>query len=332
MIEDSDHFALVIPTYEGTPFLRRTLDYLREIAFPGLVVLADDSSGAHREFAAAAPQAYPELWLEHHAFDHGTRFLTKLAETLKRLSARYVMLCAQDDFVVTEGIEAVLAAFDADRGLSVARGRVGRFRIKRIRDGGAERVNVQLLQHPMREYADADAAQRVIAMVADYSATLYSVHRRELLVEALEATERQTRNVIFFQYLWSCINAAQGRIACVDALFYVRQAHVGSWAAKLQDDYEHWPLLVASPDYSKHFLEFRAAVGGLLDADGDGGAARMKQFDRAYVELVRRALSAASVPNPGDDAFFRRLSDRTSAEGARLGSIVAFCQRYPDTC
>jgi glycosyltransferase domain-containing protein len=332
VIEDSDHFALVIPTYEGTPFLRRTLDYLREIAFPGLVVLADDSSGAHREFAAAAPGAYPELWLEHHAFDHGTRFLVKLAETLKRLPARYVMLCAQDDFPVTEGIEAVLAAFDADAGLSVARGRVGRFRIKRTREGDAERFNVQLLQHPMRAYTEPDAAQRVLAMVADYSATLYSVHRRELLIEALEATERQTRNVIFFQYLWSCINAAQGRIACIDELFYVRQAHAESWAAKLQNDYEHWPLLIASPDYSTHFLAFRAAVAGLLDATAEGGAARMQQFDRAYVELVRRGLFSAGAPNPGDEAFFRRLSDRGTEDGARLGAIVAFCQRYPETC
>ena len=332
MIEESDRFALVIPTYEGTPFLRRTLDYLREIAFPGLVVLADDSSGAHREFAAAAPDAYPELWLEHHAFDHGTRFLVKLAETLKRLSSRYVMLCAQDDFAVPEGIEAVLAAFDADAGLSVARGRVGRFRFRRVRDGGAERTSVELVQHPMRAYADPDPAQRVLAMVADYSATLYSVHRRELLIEALEATERQTKNVVFFQYLWSCINAAQGRIACVEPMFYVRQAHTGSWAARLHDDYEHWPLLIASPDYSRHFGAFRDAIAGLLDAQGEPGATRMKDFDRAYVHLVRRALVGSGPSNPGDDAFLRRLSDRGSAEGARLNAIVAFCQRYPDTC
>jgi hypothetical protein len=36
-------FSLVIPTFEGTPFLKRTLDYFRHVSFKGKIVLSDNS-------------------------------------------------------------------------------------------------------------------------------------------------------------------------------------------------------------------------------------------------------------------------------------------------
>jgi hypothetical protein len=57
---DPGRFALIIPTYEGTAFLRRTLDYFGALGYPGRLVLADDSSGSHRSFAESAAGLYPE--------------------------------------------------------------------------------------------------------------------------------------------------------------------------------------------------------------------------------------------------------------------------------
>jgi glycosyltransferase domain-containing protein len=329
VIEDSDDFALVMPTYEGTPFLRRTLDHLKSIAYPGLVVISDDSSGEHRAFAAAAPEAYPELWLEVHAYPHGTRFLPKLCATLERVPARYVMLCAQDDFVVPEALEQLVAALDADDTLAAIRGRVARFSLARSPDGGAARV--ELHRHPMREYLDADPARRVLDMVRDFAPALYSVHRRSRFLAALATAEARAPNVIFFQYLASCVTARQGGIGCLDLLYYVRQGHARSWAATLQRDYEHWPLLIASPDYSRHFGAFRAAMLDLLARDDGTSAVTGEAFDEAYVELARRSLCGAGKPNPREDAFFARLSDRATPEGRTLAGVVDFCLRYPET-
>jgi glycosyltransferase domain-containing protein len=328
-IEDPDCFVLVVPTLDGTPFLRRTLEHLREIGYPGLIVIADDSSGPHRTFVAAVPAAFPELWLEVHEYAPGTRFLPKLLATFERLRSRYVMLCAQDDFVVPAGLEALVAALDGDPGLVAARGRVARFSLHRTGPEGAARV--ELHRHPMREYLDADPVRRVLDHVRDFAPALYSVHRRDAFARSLRLTDERTQNVIFFQYLSSCITAFLGRIECLDTLYYVRQRHAQSWAARLGRDYEHWPRLIAAPGYSRYYQEFRQAVLELLgqrDADADAlGTA----LDDAYVELVRRSLCNVGAPNAREDAFFARLSERDTPERAQLAAVVDFCLKYPET-
>src|SRR5262245_66084218 len=165
LIEAENVFSLVIPTYEGTPFLRRCLEYLQTVAFRGRVVLAGDSSGDDRAFVESAAASYPELWLDIHRFDHGTPFLDKLRRALDELPSRFVMLCGQDDFVVPEGVERVVRSLDADAGLSCARGRVARFQLKRkagATSGGADRVRIEVQQHPMLPYGAARPVDRVL--------------------------------------------------------------------------------------------------------------------------------------------------------------------------
>ena len=62
LIEDPLKFALVIPTYEGTAFLRRCLDYLDSVGYPGQIVLSDDSSG---ESNSTAPRTARRTHTDH---------------------------------------------------------------------------------------------------------------------------------------------------------------------------------------------------------------------------------------------------------------------------
>src|SRR6185503_6646916 len=262
LIEDPGVFSLVIPTWQGTPFLRRCLDYLKAERYAGHLLLSDDSSGEHRAFVASCPERYPELRIELHCYEPGTRFLVKLARSLEKIKARYAMLCGQDDFIVLQGVEKTLLALRADPALACARGRVARFHVNRAADGRAE--SVKFMHHNMRAYREPTAVERVLAHLRAYTSTLYSVHRREDLIDSFQRTERATQNVIFYQYLSSCIVAARGQVAVVEDMFLVRQAHDGSWASNLRGNYEHWPLLITSPHYAIYYQEFRSALLELL--------------------------------------------------------------------
>src|SRR6185369_4479508 len=102
-IDDPTLFSVVIPTFEGTPFLERTLDYFRDLAFKGRIVLADNSSGEHRKFVAACAGKYPALKLEVLAYPETIRFLDKLTATLEKIDSQFVLLHAHDDFMVPQG-------------------------------------------------------------------------------------------------------------------------------------------------------------------------------------------------------------------------------------
>ena len=334
LVEDPACFALVVPTYQGTPFLRRLLEFLRSERYLGLIVLSDNSSGEHRDFVASCPARYAELWLEVQAYEPGVGFLDKLVRTFERLEARFVMLCGQDDFVVPEGVESLLQSLDADTGLSCARGRVARFHLRPVpHEGTARAAAVEFNKHPMLGYEQGSPVQRVLAHMRAYTSTLYSVHRRKLLIESFRATDRATRNVVFWQYLSSCITVALGRVACLDELFLARQIHGRSWSARLNGDREHWPLLVTSPLYSTYYAEFRDGLAAFLcERLSCGPAAAVgAQIDDAFGALISRAFCRTSHSDPGNDAFFRRLQEGGSAENARVNALASFALPHVET-
>jgi glycosyltransferase domain-containing protein len=330
---DSDRFSLVIPTYQGTPFLRRCLEYLTRIGFLGHVVLADDSCGEHRSFVESCPAAYPELWLDLCSFDHGTQFLTKVRRTLEQLPADYVMLCGHDDFIVPEALENIAALLENDSELVAAHGRVARFML-RVTESSAQKreLTLETFYHPMHAYLEETATDRVLAHLRHYGATLYSLHRRTKLIEALRATEETTRNVIFFQYLSSCLTVGLGKVACTDDVYLARQVHSRSWAATLQDDYEHLPLLLTSPDYSRYYGEFRDRLLRTLGPEPAQQAEGLgRQIDTAFLDLLRKGFCRVIQPSAQEQAFFERLNAPGSEENRRLQSIAEFAANYPDT-
>ena len=323
-IHDPALFSLVVPTFEGTRFLRRLLDYLARERFEGSIVLSDNSSGEHRDYVASCARAHPDLDIDVHLYPHDVRFLDKLADTLSKVDSRFVMLHAHDDFMVADGVNRCVEFLANHPEYCVARGRVAMLEIDWRADGA---TTASLVPHPMRGYEADDPAERVLEHMQSYAPTFYSVHERRQLIESFAATARATDNVIFFQYLSSCLSVYRGKVWCSDDLFYVRQGHAGSWSGTLRrGDYEHWPMLITSPDFSRYYQEFRAALCALL-----GGDAMGERIDRAAVALISRGLCGAGGDHPEEARFLKRLQEPGSREHGIVAAIVAFATAYPDT-
>jgi len=332
-IDDAHCFALLIPTYQGTPFLRRLLDFLEAEQYPGHIVLSDNSSGEHRTFVESCQARYAQLWLDVQCYDFDIGFLDKLARTLERIEARNVMLCGQDDYVVAPAVEKLLDVIEADPGLACVRGRVARFLLRPDGQEAAQpSARVHLNNYPMLAYEDPDPVRRVLAHMHAYTSTLYSLHRRTQLLECFRYTDTATRNVIFWQYLSSCVTVALGRVACLDEMFLARQIHAQSWSATALD-HEHWPLLVTSPSYSAYYQAFRAALIAFLvehaGAADDGSLGEC--IDHAFVDLVRRAFCGRSQSDAANKAFFARLQTAGTVEEQFMTRATQFTLRYRDT-
>jgi glycosyltransferase domain-containing protein len=333
LIEDASCFALLIPTYQGTPFVRRLLEFLEAESYPGYVVLSDNSSGEHREFVESCPRRFAGLWLDVHGYDFNIGFLDKLARTMEKLEARNVMICGQDDYVVTATLEKLLQLIEADHGLACVRGRVARFLLRPVEQEGRQHAaKVHLNNYPMLPYEDPDPVKRVLQHMRAYTSTLYSLHRRTQLLECFRFTDAATRNIVFWQYLSSCVTVASGRVACLDEMFLARQIHARSWSATSKDN-EHWPLLVTSPRYSGYYLGFRNALVDFLTRqagsaqDGSLGAA----IDQAFLALFKRVFCSTSQSDPANKAFFTRLQTAGTAEEKHMTRITQFTLPYRDT-
>jgi len=331
LIEDPDVFTLILLNRDGTPFLRRALDYLQRVRYPGQVLICDSSHPGHAEFVAGSQAAYPDLWLELALHPPATGFFDKLEMTLDRLTSEHVMLCANDDFVVVDGLEHAVAALVADPGLSCARGRSVMFElIPPTAPGGA--AGVELSLYPMRSYPQEDGRGRMLDFVANYSTTLYSAQRRQLLLENIRYTPAQTQNTIFWQYLFSSVTAVQGRILCLDEPFYIRQGRGESESGRLRrDSYEHWPLFITAPDFSREYQNFRRALLAFLAARAGSAAPDGAALDRAAVGLMHRGFCGREYDNAADLAFYQRSRADGTPENTLLREITQFAAAYPDT-
>jgi glycosyltransferase domain-containing protein len=327
-------FSVLVPTFNGTRYVRRMLDYFRQISFKGQIVLSDNSTGEHRAFVDGCEVSYPELNIVKFLFAENIRFLDKLVATLEKLDSQFVMLHAHDDFLIPASVEGCVGFLQEHTDYSVARGRVAMFALERAGAAEAAPVSVALVPHPMRGYEHPDPFERVIAHVERFAPTFYSVHRRASLIESFRFTEEATKNVIFFQYLSSCLAVLAGRVWCSDELFYVRQGHADSWSGRLNNgrDHEHWPMLITSPHFSNYYQQFRAALLQRLIEYTSGSAETVAQrLDLAAVSLFKRGFCGQDADNPGEVRFLKNLNDQGTREYAGLASIVDFVVAYPDT-
>jgi len=334
LIEDSKTFALILLNRDGTPYLRRALDYLKRVEYPGQIVICDSSHPEHAGFVAGSQAAYPDLWIELATFPDTVEFFDKLEATLDRLPAEHAMLCANDDFVIPDVLERCVAALSSDTSLSCARGRSVMFQLVRQPDpGGDSNVGVGLSLYPMRSYMHAGCIERTLEFLRNYSTTMHSVHHRALLLENVRYTGAHSGNLIFFQYLFSAISAVQGRILCLDEPFYIRQGRADSMSAQMRRaSYEHWPLLITSPDFSRFYGEFRQAVLDFVAARvGETPPTLPLDFDVAAVGLMRRGFCGKEFDNPEEVKFFERAGANSTRENTLIREITQFAVGYPDT-
>ena len=332
LIGDPNAFSVVLPTFQGGQFVPRLLDYLSERDFPATIHISDDSSGPDRAFIESCVQRYPRLRIVLDLYPHPTPFVAKLVGTLRKVESRFVMLQAQDDFPVPNGVEACVRYLQEHSEFSVARGRIARFFLGRGAEP-ASSVNLTLIPHPMRSYLQGSPVERVIDHLKHYASTLYSVHRTESLREAFEYTADQMQHVIFFQYLSSALTVIKGKVWCGQELFYVRQNHVESWGAKAKrDDRDHWPHLLVAPDFSARYAEFRASLAqALATATGEPAQSLHASLDAAAVQLMVRSLCGRALEDADEDRFMGRLKTAGTLERTELENIVQFVTRYAET-
>jgi glycosyltransferase domain-containing protein len=331
LIDDPRVFTLIVPNHDGAAFLRRLLDYYEAEGYRGALTVADSSPPDRQTQVRDCVAAHPALRIDLQTHPPEISFFDKLGATLARLPSRIVMVCANDDYVMFDALERCVARLEEDAGLAVARGRHTMFELQRAADAGAAPV-LKLHTYPMRSYDAEDPLERLLGFVNQYSTTFNSVHRRDLLLEAARVTVAGSENRIFVQYLLSAVAAAQGRIACLDDLFYVRQGHAKSTSAQWRaTDYEHWPLLITHPGFSAYYLRFRAALRDYFAGRYGPVADFDARFDEAAVGLMVRGYCGREFDNVAEVRFIERLRDRSSPEHARADACARFTTRYPDT-
>ena len=312
--------TLIVPSVASrADMFRRVLIHFAQSGHDGPIVVSDHSAEDERNTLAAIAAEFPglSLSLRHHAPD--LPFLARLADCAEAAETPYTALHADDDFVYFPVLALCAAFLDANPDYAAAKGRMAFFSL----DGG----NLAINAHRGRSREEANVFTRLTRHMASFSATLYAVHRRAPFIDGCRRTVAATDNVIFWQYLSSCITVVRGKVKTLDEFYYLRQQNPQGWQETLiaARDPGHWPHLVTAPDFSRHLADFRTALlAYLAESAGPSPPGFAEGFADALVWLIRHGLAKQQLepPEAAEDAVYKRLEDPACPESRFLSSCL----------
>lgn len=331
-----DALTLVVQTTPSrSNLLRRTLTHLRNERIDCPIIItantAEESFGRTTDLV----REFPELDITTIRHDFDALYNVRTLDCLRMAKTRYAVLHADDDFMFRGAMEAVVRFLDEHPDHAACQGRS--VTIARSTED-APRVPYRLGGYPLWNRLDDDPAQRLFAHLSTFCHTFYAVHRRDQMVENFAHSVRYSTDMIYFQYLPSCITALQGKIAVIDEFYYIRERHPHSLSAELttRRNKQHWPYLFVSDSYSDDLRVFRDGVFSFYEAHiGPVTPSFRDGFDDACLWMFRRALCGQTRDEvePADLAFVRRLDPPDTPESTSLRYAIHlardFHERFP---
>jgi len=296
-----------MPTRNRPDFVARAFSFLEAQGFRGHLHLVDASDGD--KFVTPIKRPFE---VTHHRPRRPGDAWREIADALADVPSRYIQLHHDDDFYFLDEIDAAIEALEQNPSAATAQGRS--IFVEHKADG-----SISLAGHDRFAYLAETAPERVAQCFDRFGHLAFAVTRRTNFVAVLNQVHPVLEQGWFDQYAISLLLAARGPALVADRLFGVRELHAAQHHRQFVDAkaYKHWPLIVASPDFSATFAAFKgcllAGVPGLTPLSIDTG----------LVSLIGRAAGQMPEREDGDVQLFERANVPRTQEHTRVTRVVA---------
>jgi len=166
-------YTLLIPTFNRPAYLSRLVGYLAARRFPYPVRVLDSSSGeASSQNSETVSRA--ALDVVHEVYDPATPVHAKIGLGVASVESTYCSLCADDDILFTDELEALLGLLDSNSNLVVAHGYYVNFK-------PGEDFDMWHTDYSAPSIVAEDALKRIVEQMSDYQAIFYGIHRTDVM-------------------------------------------------------------------------------------------------------------------------------------------------------
>lgn len=204
--------TIVIILHNRHQNIRQLVEYYRDIK--ASIILADSSALKHPS------DSIPTSW--NHIYTPGINYTQKIELILQQVSSRYVILCADDDFIIPRAIEECISFLNNNPEYASVQGRCVCYKKSEVIAGA--QINFYPL-YPRLEYSyeAADGLERLDDLLADYKSYLYAVHRTSLLKDAYTGASASIGNLYLNEYNASILPIVTGKYKELPFLYQVRE-------------------------------------------------------------------------------------------------------------
>lgn len=217
---------IIIPTYNRTEYLKRILDYYRESAKDLNIIVADSSNLSNKKLNKTLVKTYPQLNILYvDKFSENLSQHLKFAEMVKYIKNKYCVFCADDDFIVPNGIKECVNFLEKNPEYSAAHGTyIGFYLFKGILGYKDFWWN---FRYSYNSIDGESPAKRLASHLSDFTLTLWAVRRTEMVKNCYKELVKTNFDpyllLMFGELLPDALISIYGKIKRLSTFYAARQ-------------------------------------------------------------------------------------------------------------
>ena len=316
---------VIIPTSNRPKFLNRLLGYLLMARLKSKIYVADGSDPDYKIInQQIIKKRSKNLNIEYKSYPPEINSNTRLCMVLENIPTKYVVVCADDDFIVPDSVMECVNFLESNLDYSLAHGRCAQLKFSQP-DPEKDPIT-QCIPYPTNHLPEPEAAQRLRKHFVNYAPTFYSVHRLEVLQRSLNLQDENTDGHRFGELLASGVSVLQGKVHCLDRLSLVRQTHSSNNSQFVSS----WGYLALRPDFYNKYSRFKNTLAIELYQNShlsiDEALPKIEEaflafFSRAGLHMDAQRFHQEVISRDDDDAFISNIPSYPSADRNELQTI-----------
>jgi len=244
--------TIVIPTFNRPYYLRRLLSYYDKYGQRFNIIVADSSSGENMEINKKIISLFSNLKILHLCnYSPEIHLFHKILKALDYAKDKYLVLCADDDFITPTGLNKAVLFLEKNADFTVAYGRSLRFWPRSI--SGNRQQFVCNIESMFLSITCGEPDKRLTHYMSNYSSTFYGVQRKNFLKLIFKEGANFTDDQCFAEVLMSVLTLIYGKTKCLDVFYVAREAVPGSAATKIRKMGDS----IKDGTYSEKYAKFR---------------------------------------------------------------------------
>jgi glycosyltransferase domain-containing protein len=205
-----EDITLLIPTHNRPAYLSRILEYYQ---YNKIKIVIVDSS----------VKMYEDVPGDHVSYFHlqGIPLPRKIAYGLDKVTTKFVLLCADDDFILPSAILKCVSFLEENKSYASAQGNAIHYK-KRSRYKGFVELNL-LYDETSFEISDEDPFKRLYDLFHPYRSIIYAVHFTKNLRFAYKDFPDGITNLYLNEYLAAIVPILFGKHRVLPIFYQVRE-------------------------------------------------------------------------------------------------------------
>ncbi|AZO96311.1 TIGR00180 family glycosyltransferase [Halocella sp. SP3-1] len=207
-ITKNHKFTLVIPTHGRLECLQRSIKFFTDLE-------------ADIIYCDSALNKYNGQFAQNMRYIHlpGMKFESKLKNAFQQANTEFIAICAVDDFAIHDSLYRCAEFLNKNRQYATVLGRFLAFQYHF--DGKFIKMNRHV---KITDFNDKDLKIRVKKYFENFFPVFYAMHKKNILIEAMDICEKcNFKNIVFIEMVLSILACARGYIKVLPYLWGVRE-------------------------------------------------------------------------------------------------------------